>query len=94
MLILSAPHPQHPESQSRGAVPTPLQGRMGSQLMAGPECWNPSPGPLPQIRALTHLVLLTLGQQGPVRSEIWGNDVKPLHPGWSPGCLEASCPAS
>ena len=39
----SAPHPQHPESQSRGAVPTPLQGRTGSQLMAGPECQNPSP---------------------------------------------------
>ena len=47
VLVSSAPHPQHPESQSRGAMPTPLQGRTGSQLMAGPECRNPSPGPLP-----------------------------------------------
>lgn len=80
------------------ATHTHLQGRKGGRTASSQLIWNaghPRPEPLPRLRALIHLVLVTLGLQRPVRSEIWGDDdVKPLHPGWSPRCLEASLPTS
>lgn len=83
----------------------PESGAMSTPLQEDGEA--PQPAPSRSRTIGTPALILTalgtrvscsrsaLGQQRPVRSEIWGHgEIRSLHPGWSPGCSGASFPAS